>query len=310
MAFNPRSGAEPHRPVFADALNSGLRVGKYMQLGLGGSNPLILQHGTQTAPVTVPTLPTAVQDNVDTIVVPHMYGNQCVEMYQTTAQTLMPSRHATKGLEIALDQVDNESVEYVLGGNTATNPLGFTSGTDAAIYLEATFEIPDASGMDQFGIFMRKQENYVVPTSFLSGGDALYTDFVLFGFAAAKADPNPLGISYDFNNSGSSTVFVPNFTWSDNSIHRLAMFINARYVKFEINGVPLGGRVTKDALGATITAQSTLTPPAAIRFDSGDFIIPGIFVRQDTDVTPVYLRSLLCAQLLEIGRSPSSRNAQ
>lgn len=305
-SFDP-SRNQPHKYVYLDGISEGLRLGKGMQIGLGGSHPLILQYGTQTAPVTVPTLPTAVQDNVNAIVIPHAFGNHFIEMYQTTAQTLMPSRHATKGIEIALDQVDNESVEYVLGGNHAKNPLGFTCGTDPGVYHEVTFEIPDASGMDQFGIFLRKQENYVVPTSFLSTGDALYTDFVMFGFAAAKADPNPLGIAYDFNNSGSTTVFAPNFTVADNSIIKLAMWVSQRYVKFAINGVPLGGRVAKDALGTAITAQNTLTPPTAIRFDSGDFLIPGIFVRQDADLTPVYMKSVLCAQMLEVGMQPEGR---
>lgn len=306
--FDTHGKAESHRPVYADALSAGIKAGKYMQWSLGASHPLILQYGTVAAPVTVPTLPTAAQDNVNAITIPHAFGNQYVEMYQTTAQTLMPSRHATKGLEIALDQVNNESVEYVLGGNLATNPLGATMGTSAGIYLECEFEITDASGMDQFGIFFRKQEAYAVPTSFLSAGDPLYTDIVMFGFAGAAADPNPVRISYDFNNSGSATVFAPSFTWADGLRHKLAMWISQRYVKFAINGVPLGGRVSKDAAGNTISAQNTRTPPAAIRFDSGDFIVPGIFCRQDADLTPVYVRNLLCAQLLEIGRDAANRS--
>lgn len=305
--FDPRGKSVPHQSVYGDMLSNGLKLGKYMQLGLGASHPSILSYGTVASPSTVPALPTAGADQVDGMIIQHAAGSHFIEMYQTTAQTLMPSRHATKGLEIALDQVNNESVEYVIGGNLATCPFGMTTGTDPGIYLGVEFEITDASGMDQFGIFMRKQEAYAVPTSFLSTGDPVYTDIVLFGFAGTAADPNPVRISYDFNNSGSATVFAPSFTWADGLRHKLEMWISQRYVKFAINGVPLGGRVAKDAAGNTITAQNTLTPPAAIRFDSGDFIIPGIFCRQDTDLTPVYVRNLVCAQLLEISRDPSNR---
>ncbi len=307
MAFDPRGKSMPHQSVYADMLSDGLKLGKFMQFGIGGSHPQLMQYGTQASPVTVPTFPTAAQDNIGSMVIPHAAGSHYIEYYSTTAQTLHPSLNATKGYEIALDQVNNESVEYVIGGNSAVNPMGQTLGTSPNIYLGIEFEITDASGMDQFGIFFRKQEAYAVPTSFLTTGDPIYTDIVLFGFATAVADPNPLAISYDFNNSGSATVFAPNFTWADGLRHKLEMWISQRYVKFAINGVPLGGRVSKDAAGNTITAQNTLTPPAAIRFDSGDFIVPGIFCRQDTDVTPVYVRNLVCGQLLEISRDAANR---
>jgi hypothetical protein len=85
-----------------------------------------------------------------------------IDVYQTTAQTLAPTFTAGKGLEISLDQVDNESVEYVFGGNDALNPFRYVAGdvTDEdngrdGVIFEATFEITDASGLDQFLIGWR-----------------------------------------------------------------------------------------------------------------------------------------------------------
>src|SRR5687768_6744474 len=111
-----------------------------MQIERLSADPLILQYGTQAARVGVPALPTAAADGLNSIVFPNAYGFRSIEMHQVTAQTLMPLLHATKGLEIGLDKVDNESVEYVPGGNSAANPLGFTAGTDPGCFFEATFE--------------------------------------------------------------------------------------------------------------------------------------------------------------------------
>jgi hypothetical protein len=263
-----------------------------------------MQYGTQAAPVTVPTFPTALQDNVDVIHLAEAFGLKAIELYQTTAQTLMPSRHATKGLEIGLDEVNNESAEYVPGGNHAANPLGCLAGTDPGVLIRATLEIADVSGSDQLVIGFRKQENYVVPTSFLSTGDALYTDFYGIGFSGA-ADPNDVKTVKDLNNAGSTVVFDTNFNFADGGIHTLEVRVKGRKVQCFINGVALGGVVKKDGVGAVLTAQQTYTPPA-FTFDAGDFLIPFIFSRYDA-TTPgaIYLRSLWCGQLVEDGLDPN-----
>lgn len=298
--FDPRGGTEPHRKVYANAHSDGLRAAKYMRWDRQFGYPIIQSFGTVGAPVTVPALPTAIQSQVSGITLPGALGCNYMEMHQTTAQTLMPSLHDSKGLEIALDQVDNEAVEYVLGGNRTSNPLGYLAGTDPGVFLRVTFEIPDADGIDQFGIFWRKQEAYVTPTSFLTTGDPIYTDIILFGFATVVTNPNALKVSYDLNNSGSSTILDPGFTVADNGLVTLESWLWKRKSKFFINGVPLGGRVAKDGIGAAIVAQNT-TPVAEITVDAGDFMIPGIFCRQDTALSPLYVRNVTCGQLTEDG---------
>lgn len=298
LGFDPHDTQQSNQKVYANNLSDAIRAGKYMHWAAKSAHPFLLQFGTQATPVTVPTMPTAVQDNIVAIRLPGAVGNDYVEMYQHTAQTLMPSVHASKGLEIALDQVDNETVEYVPGGNRASNPLGYTAGTDQGVFLRAELEIANADGMDQFLIGWRKQEAYAVPTSFLTTGDGIYTDFVGLGFAATVANPNPLAVAYDLNNSGSTTVFAPNFTVADSVILKLEVQLSARKFRGLINGVPLGGRVSKDALGNSITAQNTLSPPV-ITMDSGDFLIPFILLRQDALLSTVFLRSLTCGPLSE-----------
>lgn len=296
--------------VYADMLADDLRFGKYMHLQKGqlsSINPIILQYGTQAAPVGVPALPSAAADGIDTMQFPNAPFNSGIEIHQTTAQTLMPLKHATKGLEIGLDKVDNETVEYVPGGNSASNPFGCLVGTDAGILIRATFEITDVSGSDQFGIFLRKQEAYATPTSFLTTGDPIYDTIVLLGFAATVATPNPVNISSDLNNTGSATVQTAGFTVPDGGIVQWEMRLIGRKVRYFINGVELGGRITKDAAGSTITAQQTIARSPFL-FDSGDFVIPGIFSRFDT-TTPgtIFLSELLVAQLRTVGLAPEER---
>jgi len=297
---------QPHIPVFAGDLSPNIRSGKYLFLDRPSTNPIILQNGTQAAPVSVPTFPTAVQDNVDTITFETAFGSGVLEMYQTTAQTLMPLLHATKGIEIGLDKVDNESVEYVPGGNKAGNPFGYLAGTDPGVFIRALFEITDTSGSDQFGVGFRKQENYVVPTSFLTTGDGLYTDFVLLGFSGTAA-ANLVKSMTDLANSGSTLVSSSAFAWADAGVHQLEVRIKGRVVSYFINGVRVGDTVRKDGLGAAITAQPTTTLPA-LTVTNALFYIPFIFHRYDTTTTgTVFLRKLEVGQLLEVGLQPEGR---
>src|SRR5271169_6676796 len=98
MAINGGAGFEPERGVdgglrtYAYQISDGIRKGKYMILGHTNAGvisgyPILQQFGTQTAPLLVPTFPTAVQDNIDAIYVPGGFGNNFIEMYQTTSQT-------------------------------------------------------------------------------------------------------------------------------------------------------------------------------------------------------------------------------
>lgn len=249
------------------------------------------------------TAPTANATDIDSVAARDYY----LALYQTTAQTLFPLVHATKGLSIALDQVDNEACEYVPGGNRTTNPLAMTVGTDPAFFIKAKFEITDADGMDQFLVGWRKQEAFAVPTSILTTGDGIYTDFCGIGFSKVVADPNPVSVASDLNNSGSTTVSQVSFTWADTLVHTLEMRVMGnRKPKFLINGVQLGDKVSLDGDGGSITAQTTIEPHA-FTFDAAEVLIPFIFIRQDANLSPVYLQELEIGHLESIEADPSRR---
>lgn len=312
MSIASGSGTEG-RSIRGNTLQPGHLTDRFRKHGYFyekfGAISSILQFGTAATPVTVPTLPTAVQGNVSRIITPH--GNT-IEMFSTTAQTLLPAPHATKGWDIACDAVDNEALELVPGGNFATSPYAMlTSGTGAApnFYQAVTLELTDASGSDQLLMGFRKAETYAVPTSILTTGDGIYTDFCGIGFCATKADPNPVGVASDVANGGSTTCTPIGFTWADTLKHRLEMWVVGRRPYFFINGVGLGGSVRLDAAGGAITAQLTKAPHA-YTFGTALSLVPFLLVRHDADVLEAaYISEWEVGTLEMVGKDPAQRGA-
>ena len=302
VGYEAGVGVSPHERVFANAMSEGMRRGKYLLFNRPVA-PFIY-----TVASGIPALYTAAQGQTDHIHIPDAFGGRYVEMFQTTAQTLPPVYDA-KGLLIAGDAVDNESLELVPGGNTTHNPLGYTAGTDPGVFIRATLELTDTSEIDQLFIGWRKQEAYAVPVSFLTTGDALYTDFAGMGFSGT-AVANLVKTMTDINNAGSTVVTSTAFAWADTTIHQLEVRISKRVVQYRINGKVLGETVKLDGLGADITDQATVSSPT-FTVDSGDFMIPMIFLRRGaTAASAAYLRRLEVGQLLEVGLQPEGRGPQ
>lgn len=289
----------PLRKVQAYELDDRLRYGKYAYAKLGGVIPQILQNSSSLS-----ALPTASAAEVTTI--QHGSLGPPIEMYQTTAQTLQPVVGAGGGLVLDGDQVDNESAEFVIGGNSLRNPLAMTVGTDPDFFFRARLGITDASGSDQLLVGWRKVQSYLVPTSFIAAGDPGYTDYFGVGFAHAKANPNPVYTSSDLNDSGSAATQALSFTWADTKIHDLEVRVRGGKAYVLINGIRAGNPVAKDALGAAITSQTTVTGPS-FTFDSGDVLVPFIFVRQDADLLDaVELYEYEVGHLLNLGLDPQN----
>jgi len=308
--FDQGKGVEPHKRVYADNLGEGLRYSHY-GYAKPSTQPLILAYGTQAAPVGVPTLPAGagVADQITNFRLGGSFGIE-MQMHATTAQALQPLVHVSKGLEIALDQVDNECVEYVPGGNSDLNPFGLLAGTDReSVFIRAILEITTNNGIDQMVIGYRKRENYVTPTSFLAAGDALYTDFFGVGFNAAVASPNPVGVVSDIANGGSNTRTAIGFTVTSGMIVKFELRLGAnRKPDAYINGIPANGRnnVTKNGVGAAIATQ-TLVPQHSYTFAAALQLVPFIFSRQDAGTSTVFLRELEVGRLVDVGLQPELR---
>lgn len=297
----PRSN-RPLRYTQQYQINPNYTRGKYFYEKFGAANPSLL-----TVASSITALPTASAGQVDQM---HTPGGYYAEVYQTTAQTLQPIGNA-KGLVLDGDQVDNESIEIVPGANAATSPYAFTVGTDSDFFFRATINIVDASGSDQLLIGFRKAEAFAVPTSFLTTGDAGYTDFYGIGFAATKANPNPVNVAYDIGDTGSTTVQAAGFTWADNKVHTLEVRVIGGKAHSFINGNRLGNLVSVDGsggiygAGAAITAQQTVTGPS-VTFTAATVVVPFIFVRHDADVlSGCYLQEWEGGHLVDVGLDPN-----
>lgn len=232
------------------------------------------------------------------------------DYYATTAQTNGVLPTVGTGLEISGDELDNESLELVPGQNNTSNPLARTIGTDPGFFIRAKFKLTDASGLDAFGVGWRKQQTFAVFVPY-SAADPIYTDFAMIGFAGASANPNTVRITTDLNHSGAATgatVTSTGFTWADTKAHKLEIRVTGGgQVSYLINDVPLGGSISKDADGGSITAQNT-SSGAAFTFDSTDVLIPFIFLRHDTDVAEdTYLQELEIGSLVDIGLDPTQK---
>lgn len=287
--------------VQAYDLDTRLRQGKYTYMKFGGVYlPLLRNASSLTA------LPTALQGQVATIVGAQGFNPVPIEYFQTTAQTLQPVP-TTNGLVLDGDQVDNESQEYVVGGNSARNPLAMVIGGasgDPDFFFRARLEITVPNGSDQLVVGWRKVQTYAVPTSFLNGGDAIYTDFAALGFNATVATPNPVGSVTSVGHA--VNIATPlSFTWAAGKVHDLEVQVRGGKALYFINGVRSGNPVKLDALGAAITSQSTVTG-VSYTFTAGLTLVPFIFVRQDAALTTaVILHELEAGHLVNIGRDPS-----
>lgn len=314
--------SRPSQPITAYDLSPNIRAGKYMSLGVNpatafpqnrpiNEQPLILNYGTQTAPSSFPTLPAAA-DVADTLRVMNFsgaFGQAGIQQYQTTVNNLAPLIHATKGIEIGLQQLAGSKTEYVPGGNRATNPLSYLAGTDPGVFIRATLEFGTANGIDMLFVGYRIQAAYVVFAngSLYNAAVPPYTDLVGIGFAAAVALPNPLRAITALGGAGCVTSSL-GFTVASGDVHTLEVRIKGRAASFFINGVRAGDTVKKDGLGAAITGQAT-TPPPVYNVASALRMIPCILLRQDTALSALYLRNLVVGQLGEDGLAPEQNIA-
>lgn len=222
----------------------------------------------------------------------------------TTAQSVSPMQgSAGNGLNIAGDKVDNESLDFVIGGNADLARLSFKAGTDTDFFFRCKLKIADVSGTDQTVVGFRKREAFVAAASvvsWLNAGDAGYTDFSGFLFQGGD-----LKVTTDLNNSGSATATDTAFNVADNDIVEVELRVVGRKAVYLINGYGVGSSVAKDGDGTSITAQSTISMPS-FTFDSGDYLVPFIFVRHDA-TTPgnIFVREVEVGHLVDVGKDPN-----
>jgi hypothetical protein len=169
-------------------------------------------------------------------------------------QTILAPVATTAGLDISLDQTDDEGIEITPGILADNRRSGcFKVGTSAAFFVRCKFTIVDVSGTDDCAIGFRKAEAYQAniddydEAAFLNviSGD-IKTETILNNAATVTTD---------------STL-----NWADGETHELEVRVSA------------GGAVTYLVDGASFASAVAFT------FDAGEFVIPFIFFLHAADV--------------------------
>lgn len=180
-------------------------------------------------------------------------------------QTIKVPTFGALGLDIGMDQTDNDGVE-ITQGITARSKAAFVAGTDA-FYLKVQFSIEDVSGTDDCAIGFRRAEAY----------QANFDDYL--DAACLNVISGDIKIETILNNGATTTTDTTN-NWADGETHTLEVYVDlARKVTYKIDG----------AAPATV---------AAFTFDSGDTLVPFLFFLHASDVAGVVnLKSWECGLL-------------
>jgi hypothetical protein len=168
-------------------------------------------------------------------------------------QTITAPSLGAAGLNISMDQTDNDGMEFVLGGLKSFGRYVSTVGTSDAVEFRVKFSIADVSGTDDCAIGFRKME------AFQAAIDN-YDEMACFNV-----------ISGDINietilNNGATTTTDTTDNWADAATKELKVRVyKSGRVKYFIDGV-----------APTVTAQFT--------FDAGEVIIPFFYFLHSADV--------------------------
>lgn len=172
------------------------------------------------------------------------------------AQTLDLAMTAT-GLNIAMDQTDNDGVE-IFAGNLSATGRPFIVGTDPAFKSCVTLAIDDASGTDDFHVMFRKAE--VANATVDSYGDRAGLSIV------TNASPAAIQIETEVSAGGTTTTDTTD-TIADGVTGVWCVLVSA------------AGAVTYTIDGSAPTVT------AAFSFVDGEMLIPAIHLIQHGDLT-------------------------
>jgi hypothetical protein len=179
------------------------------------------------------------------------------------------------GLDLSLDQTNNEGVNYVIGG--LLGPWLLTVKRDISdpiprgMFIRLKCKIPDVSGTDDFGIGFRKNE--AVQAAIDDYADAAWLN-VISG-----------NVNRESMVGGAATVTVDTaLDWADNETHEVMVVCQGN------------GKVTFFFDGAPAPTG------AAYQFTEDLAVVPFIYFLQDTDLTPVNVIELEVGFLEQIGK--------
>lgn len=184
-------------------------------------------------------------------------------------QTILSPDLGVLGLDIGMDQANNDGVEITLGNSTLSH-FAFVAGTDDC-YLRVKANIADVSGTDGFAVGFRKVQSYATAL-------ATYTDKACLNAISGDIKSQTL-----LNNAG-GVITDTTLDWADGETHTFELRVGKnRIVTYLVDGVVTG-------------------VPPTFTFDSGDSLIPFLWFIHDSDVAgAVELIEWECGTLDTIG---------
>ena len=171
-------------------------------------------------------------------------------------QTIVKPAYGASGLDIGMDQTDNDGVE-ISQGIIATSRSAFTVGTHDA-FVRVKLNVADVSGTDDCAVGFRKAEAY----------QANIDDYD--EMACLNLISGNLNIETILNNAATTTTDT-----TDNVADGVDVEMEVR--------VDIDGAVTYVIDGAAPTTT------AAFSFDSGEVIVPFLYFLHASDVAGVVL---------------------
>lgn len=163
-----------------------------------------------------------------------------------------------EGLDIGLDDVANDGIE-ITEGITARSNSAFTMGTDA-FYLEVKFYVTDASGSDVMMIGFRSDEAY-------QSDIEIYTDMAAVGLNGVD------WYTWTIDDDGATTktdVTPSGGDCGDTESHIVRINVGADLaVTYEITGAEPTGVAAHD-------------------IDTGDVVLPFLYLIHDTDASEAF----------------------
>lgn len=193
-------------------------------------------------------------------------GPNSYEYSPKGTQTILAPSLGAAGLDVNMDQTDNDGVEIVPGTNSLIGRYAYTIGTSPAFEIRLSFSIADVSGTDDCAVGFRKVQAYQANLDD-------YTDMAVLNVISGN-----INIETILNNAATTTTDTTD-NWADGETHELKVRVSKE------------GWVTYFIDGAAPTAT------AGFQFDSGDVVVPFFFLLNSSDVA-----GAVQWQEIEVGR--------
>lgn len=182
-------------------------------------------------------------------------GHDTFEYHILGTQTILYPQKAATGLDIGMDQTDNDGVELGCGIVDGT-PCAFKVGTDAAFFVRVKASIADVSGTDDFCVGFRKAEDYQANVDD-------YDEAAWLGQGQGAA--GRINIE-TIKNAAATVTTNTTDTWADAATHTFEVLVSATgVVTYKIDG-----------------AAPTTT--AAYTFDDAEIVVPFVYFLHATDL--------------------------